>query len=47
MARVVRRYGFKGKTQLPLFMIWEEELDDDGEIIYARVIFDSMNWIGI
>jgi hypothetical protein len=41
------RYGFKNKKrQLPLFMIWKEEWYD-GEVVYAWVVFNSMNWIGI
>lgn len=33
-----RRYGFRGKNQLPLFQIWEKDWED-GEVIFARVIF--------
>lgn len=40
-----RRWGFKSKNQLPLFMIWEEDWEND-EVVYARVIFNSMDWIG-
>lgn len=43
------RWGFKSKTQLPLFMIWREYLDGpaEGEVVHAVVLFDSMDWIGI
>lgn len=44
--RVVRHWGFKGPKQLPLFMIWEEYWDN-GEVSYARVLFNSKYWIGI
>ena len=40
-----RRWGFKSKNQLPLFMIWEEEWFD-GEVIYGTVLFNSRDWIG-
>jgi hypothetical protein len=40
-----RRFGFKGKHQLPLFMIWDEYWED-GKVVFARVVFNSMNWIG-
>jgi hypothetical protein len=40
------RFGFKGKKQLPLFMIWEEDFVND-ELVFARVIFNSQYWIGI
>lgn len=39
------RWGFKSKDQLPLFMIWEEEIEN-GEVVFARVIFNSANYIG-
>lgn len=43
------RIGFKGRYQLPLFMVWVEyyEQDSDNEPSFARVVFNSMNWIGI
>ena len=41
-----RRWGFKSKTQLPLFMVWEEEWFD-GEVIFGTVLFNSRDWIGI
>ena len=34
------RFGFKGKDQLPLFMIWREWLDM-GEVIHADVLFTT------
>ena len=39
------RIGFKGKNQLPLFMIWVEywESMDDNTVLDARVIF-STSW---
>jgi hypothetical protein len=40
-----RRYGFKSRNQLPLFMIWDEDWYG-GEVVYARVVFNSMDWIG-
>lgn len=36
------RFGFKGRNQLPLFMVWREYLHD-GECLYASVIFNSGN----
>ena len=49
------KFGFKGKNQLPLFMIWKEYVYEyyyDGklehsEIEHAKVLFDSSDWIGI
>ncbi len=41
-----RKFGFRSATQLPLFMVWEEDLYN-GEVVYARVIFNSRDWIGI
>lgn len=35
-----RRFGFKSRKQLPLFMIWEEECSF-GEVVYARVLFST------
>jgi len=40
------RFGFKGKRQHPLFMIWREYIEN-GQVVYARVLFNSMGWIGI
>lgn len=39
------RAGFKGKNQLPLFMIWKEEWHEN-ELVYAWVWFDSRWWFG-
>lgn len=39
------RCGFKGKNQLPLFMIWVEDRRW-GHVEYARVVFNSRDWIG-
>lgn len=33
------RIGFKGKRQMPLFMIWREYFDPSGEMYYAEVVF--------
>ena len=44
--RTIRRWGFKSKKQLPLFMIWEEDWQA-GQVVGARVIFNSIRWIGI
>lgn len=44
MTRV--RWGFKSKNQMPLFMVWREYWCD-GEVVNARVIFNSIRWIGI
>ncbi|AYP68183.1 hypothetical protein PQE75_gp051 [Bacillus phage vB_BcoS-136] len=33
------RFGFKSKTQLPLFMVWREHLDNNNEVEFAEVIF--------
>jgi hypothetical protein len=40
------RFGFKSRNQLQLFMVWREEWFC-GEVIYARVLFNSMRWISI
>lgn len=39
------RFGFKGKYQLPLFMIFKEEVEN-GEVVFAWVIFNSRRYIG-
>lgn len=38
----VLRFGFRGKRQLPLFMVWEEERWYNEEVISAHVLFNSM-----
>ena len=50
---IVRRFGFggpwmKGKKlgQLSLFMICDEEWID-GDVIFANVVFNSKDWIGL
>ena len=43
MAKIVRRYGFKSRNQLPLFMIWDEDWEN-GEVVYAGVVFSTM-WL--
>lgn len=45
MTRV--RFGFKGKNQLPLFMVWREFVDDEGRVYHGSVIFCSLDFIGI
>ncbi len=39
------RFGFKGRDQLPLFMVWREYIED-GEVFFAKVLFNSRDWIG-
>lgn len=39
-----RRWAFKSKKQLPLFMVWDEYWHD-GEVEYASVVFNTANWI--
>jgi hypothetical protein len=39
------RFGFKGKDQLPLFMVWKEYWEG-GEVVFAKVLFSSLDWIG-
>lgn len=33
-------FGFKSKWQLPLFMVIKEYYDNDGNIEYAKVLFE-------
>ena len=33
------RFGFRSKSQLPLFMIWKESFDEKGEVDFAKVLF--------
>lgn len=33
-------FGFKGKNQLPLFMIIKEYFDENGEVDFAKVLFE-------
>ena len=40
------RFGFKGKDQKPLFIIWREYLEN-GDIVFGKVLFNSYWWIGI
>ena len=40
-----RRWGFKSKKQLPLFMIWEEYWGG-GEVRHANIVFNSKDYIG-
>ncbi len=40
------RFGFRSKRQLPLFMIWKEYWEC-GEVTFASVLFNSMDWIGL
>ncbi len=47
MAKSKIRFGFKGKNQLPLFMIWREFYDEFGDVEFAKVIFNSWRWIGV
>ena len=39
--RSVIRWGFKSKTQLPLFMIWREDRNSFGDVEFASVIFTT------
>lgn len=41
--RTVRRWGFKSKKQLPLFMVWDEHWAG-GEVVGGHVIVNSMDW---
>lgn len=38
------RWGFKSKTQLPLFMVWRE-IWQGGEVIHGEVMFNTRDWI--
>lgn len=40
------RCGFKGKNQLPLFMVWKEYIEN-GEVVFAKVSFNSRDRFGI
>jgi len=43
-----RKWGFRSKKQIPLFLIWDEEIDvTSGEVVFAWVVFNSRDWIGI
>lgn len=33
------RFGFRSKTQSPLFMIWKEYYSKNGEMAFAEVLF--------
>lgn len=39
------RWDFWGDNQLPLFMVWREYWEE-GKVIHAYVLFNSMDWIG-
>lgn len=34
------RFSFKGKNQLPLFMVIKEYYDDNGDLEFAKVLFE-------
>ena len=40
------RFGFKGRHQLPLFMVWREYLDDTGNVEYAAPVFTLWHFFG-
>ena len=40
------RWGFKSRNQLYLFQIWREYWQD-GEVVNAKILFSSRDWIGI
>lgn len=44
---IITKWGFKSKTQSPLFMIWREQYDENGGLVFAWVVFNSRRWIGI
>lgn len=33
-------FGFRGKNQLPLFMIIKEYFDENGDVDFAKVLFE-------
>lgn len=33
------KFGFRGKDQLPLFMVWKEFRDENNEVVFAKVLF--------
>lgn len=33
------KFSFKGKNQLPLFMVIKEYYDDNGDLEFAKVLF--------
>jgi hypothetical protein len=39
------RWGIKSKNQLPLLMVWRE-YHRYGDVDFAIVLFNSMDWIG-
>lgn len=39
----VRRFGFKSRTQWPIFMVWEEDWHE-GEIQMAWVLFSTSDY---
>lgn len=40
------RWGFKSRTQLPLFMVWREYWQD-GDVVHVTVLFSTRDWIGL
>lgn len=38
------RWGFKGRKQLALFMVWKE-IWENGEVVHAYVLFSSRDWV--
>lgn len=37
----ITKYSFKSKYQSPLFMIFQEDVDDQGNVRYAQVVWSS------
>ena len=40
-------FGFIGKDQGPLFMVWTVYYDDTGYVTYGHAHFNSRDWIGV
>ena len=41
------QFGFKSWKQLPLFMVWKVWYDENADVEFGKVLFNSMDWIGI
>ena len=42
---IKRRWSLRSSDQAPVFMVWDEEIVN-GEVVYAKIVFNSMDLIG-
>lgn len=40
------QFAFKSRNQLPFFMVWRVFYDEEGNVVFGEVLFNSQDWIG-